>query len=213
MGKVEHITERNKYIINGWVRKQNNFKNLRIPTIIYHLCILYFREEEIFQIISNNGIILSKDRKKITKINQNWNYDYSNTNYGTEINSQTKFIHTWTLKLVNKIKYLDIIIGITTQINPNKIYDKGQNTLCYGFCDDHKFSHNENSYYGKKWMIGDILTINLDLNKKQLYLLINQQNQGIAFENIKSSEKMKYRLFVSLYCIEESVEILQYNKM
>lgn len=210
----KHITQRNKHIIYGWIRKQKHFENIIIPTTIYYLCILYFREEEIFQIISDNGIILSKDRKKITKIDQNWNYDISNTNYGTEIDSDTGFLHRWTLKLVHKIEYLNITIGITTQINPNQIYNEDQNVLCYYFCDDYKFSNNnENGYYGKRWMIGDILTINLDLNKKQLYLLINQKNQGVAFENILSSDKIKYRLFVSLYCIEESVEILQYNKI
>ena len=44
----------------------------------------------------------------------------------------------------------------------------------------------------------------------QIKLLVNQQDEGNAFKNITKSNKIKYRLFVTLKNIGDSVEIINF---
>ena len=46
---------------SGWIRKQEKMLKLHnVPTVVTSMCILYTREDEIFDKISDNGIKINK---------------------------------------------------------------------------------------------------------------------------------------------------------
>ena len=80
-----------------------------VPPEIIEICILYYKLEEIFDIISDNGINLSENKKIITKTDND--LDFENNSFGIiEIESESNCKCKWhylALRLVlhqNKIQ-------------------------------------------------------------------------------------------------------------
>eukprot|EP01084_Bolivina_argentea_P297690 512904_1 len=91
------IDKRTKYSVCGWIR--NNGKALQlnhIPVMISSICILYFRDDEIF-VITGTKIQSSNNKKCIEKIKEtNW----LNSSYGiNEISSKDNIVCQWDLKI------------------------------------------------------------------------------------------------------------------
>ena len=64
--QLSKIDSRTKYSVYGWIKSQEKQLKLRdIPSMISALCILYFRDDEIFDIISKKEIQLSHNHKVI----------------------------------------------------------------------------------------------------------------------------------------------------
>ena len=51
------------------------------------------------------------------------------------------------------------------------------------------------------------------MKKKQLKFLINDKDQGIAFENIKSDKKIVYKLAVSFLNNDVSVQLIKFARL
>ena len=78
---LKQIDKRTKCTVYGWIRELEAALNIpHIPTMISSICILYFREDEIFSTISQNGSELSQNKKMITKMDID--HDNDNNNYG-----------------------------------------------------------------------------------------------------------------------------------
>ena len=56
------------------------------------------------------------------------------------------------------------------------------------------------------------ISIHLNLKLGQLSFSVSGIDQGIAFENIKKDEKIKYRLMVSMVHKQASVQIVDFHK-
>ena len=65
---------------------------------------------------------------------------------------------------------------------------------------------------GNSFCDGDLVTLKLNLRTRQISLIVNGQDEGIAFENIFKSTEIKYKLFVSLKYIGDSVEIINFTR-
>ena len=68
--QLNKVDKRTKYSVYGWIR--NNEKSLKlsnVPSMITSICVLYFRDEEIFDVISKETE-LSGNKKMITKISE-----------------------------------------------------------------------------------------------------------------------------------------------
>ena len=114
--KLKSIDKRTKYSVYGWIReKGKKLKIKAVPSIISAICILYFREEEIFNIISDNGIELSENKRMITKIGDD--AKINNNNYGIiKVNSGSGLICRWDLKAIKISDYT--MIGIASKQFP-----------------------------------------------------------------------------------------------
>ena len=67
--------------------------------------------------------------------------------------------------------------------------------------------------YGAMFDEGDIVEIEMDLQKAEIKLEINGIDQGVAFKNVVKTNDMDYILIRSLSCIADSVEILDFKKI
>ena len=86
--RLSEIDDKSKNGVYGWIRKAEEELQLGyIPLMISSICILYYYEDEIFEIASKD-VKLSKDGKSIIKIAAHC--DFCNMNFGkVEIISNT----------------------------------------------------------------------------------------------------------------------------
>eukprot|EP01084_Bolivina_argentea_P297692 512906_1 len=95
---LSKIDKRTKYVVFGWIR--NNEKTLQlshIPVMISSICILYFRDDEIFA-ITGTKVKLSNNKKCIEKIKKEM--AWGNSSYGiNEISSKDNIVCQWDLKI------------------------------------------------------------------------------------------------------------------
>ena len=217
--KLKSIDKRTKYSVYVWIRNKEKTLGLRnIPSLISSICILYFRDEEIFNVpvISNKGIKLSKNKKTITKIDEH--LDCNNNNYGIiGIESDSELIVQWDLKA---IKISDCVaIGIASKQFPNKKMEHCQDSGCFYYFfyqeagDVYQMSTDgeDTVYSDEHWMNGDKISIKVDFKEDCMRLFINDVAVR-GFTNIQKSEDIKYQLFVCLYSIGDTIEITDFTK-
>ena len=105
-----------------------------------------------------------------------------------------------------------VIYGITSKIvkGINIVEAKRNKCNYYCFCDGWKKSNREpwsKAVQCPRLKNGDTASICLDLKQKTIKFLING-DERLAFDNVKTSNDISYRLFVTLYHESECVEIL-----
>ena len=162
--QFERIDKRTKYAVHGWIRNEEKVLKLNnMPLVITTILILYFRDDEIFDTISDKGIQLSENKKIITRITH---HHMTNTNYGaTEIPSGNGAICKWDLRVIkDSSKCIDIGIVSQSILTPNKSVTK-YNSDCYyswrsgGYQESHDtFTLNNRLNHG----IDDKISIILD---------------------------------------------------
>ena len=215
LNKIDKTT---KYSVYGWIReKEKTLRLSSIPSGIIAMCILYCRDDEIFHVRNERKISLSVNSKSITKIgNANTNIGWNNNTYGIiEIPSMNNMTYQWDIKIVKVLSRISIIIGIASNNIPDEFIGQScKSGIYYAFWSHgNKGAHNiPITIYGDAFGTNDIISICLDLQKAQIRFSINQNMQKIAFRNIVKSEKVKYRLFVSMWYVGESVEITNFFK-
>ena len=130
----------------------------------------------------------------------------------------TEKVHKWLIKIMvlhrDEEKYLVApYIGIIEDKeeylresqNDDKWEDHGYQ-LCGGRNSGYTYSQIEGGdhvtdHYGCIWdKEGDVLEINLDLEKRTLAFKLNEKDYGVAFSNIKQTS---YRLALTLYRCKE----------
>eukprot|EP01084_Bolivina_argentea_P199656 341603_1 len=145
---LSKIVKRTKYTVHGWIRTTEKSSNLcTTPLLIISLCILYSREDEIFEIISDD-VKLSLDKKSIHKTNNGFNWD--NCSYGVnEILSTTNCIYEWILKIKANFKNYHqsgICIGISSTKNRNKDFSCLSDGFHYVYLNNgNKYQNNNNN--------------------------------------------------------------------
>ena len=208
--QLNKIDKRTKYSVHGWIRnKEKSLRLTTIPSMINAICILYFRDDEIFDVINDENVKLSANKKIITKFATRYFVHYNN--YGImEIAPTSNLIYQWDLRIVRCNDTFGIIFGITSNQKARAFKDGYH----FAFSNGKKTKPNEFwQLYGKKVTTGDIASIHLDFKKGQIKLIINGTDQGIAYGNIDAvSKDIKYRLFVCLNSKNDSVEILNFSK-
>ena len=179
-----------------------------VPSMIKSICILYFRNDEIFNLIKNDEIKLSNNKKIITKIKMDGYHD--NANFGIiEIPSKLEAVYAWD---INIIKGNHTSIGIASNHIENKDITHSEGSH-YVFWKGYKLTRgNSWKLYGQSFKDGDKISVHLDLKQAKIKLIINGQDQGIAFGNVAKSSNITYRSFVSLCEINDCVEILDFTK-
>ena len=223
--QLNKVNKRTKYSVYGWIREREKKLGLRnIPSMITAICILYFRDNEIFEIIDDEQIQISQYKKTIKKINKDrrWN----NNSYGkTKIESMNNAIYEWNIKILNSGASGNIAIGIAHDgglaIYPSQLIEEsfGHSGIYYMVLDHgNKYSnirqkHKIEDDCNYRFSTGDIVSLRLDLRDSVIKLSVNENDYKVIFKNIKESFNVSYRLFVSLYSVDDSVEILNFVTM
>lgn len=217
--KLSNIDSKTKYSVYGWIRKaEEELKLGHIPLLISSICILYFHDDAIFDITAEN-IKLSKDKKCITKLlTKGWD----NVCYGiTKIQSNTNNIYRWDMK-INKLIFggVGIQIGISNIFHANTSFDNynaGFQYIQWGDGDVfHPSDRDWNSENDEEFWIQENDKVSIVLNLKTATMICSVDHNGEIFEikhkNIKKSDDIIYRFGVSLFDINDSIEIIDFSR-
>ena len=196
--KLSSIDNRTKYSVNGWIHESK---------MIGSMCILFFRDDEIFDIIGKN-VKASSNKKCITKLMNHW---YKHSCGIMEISSMSDLICKWDLKISTVDKEKEDIKAIFIGIASGKDF-KGHVYGYIGFGTIYKMDGNDNQpKYGDEYGDDDI-SIKEDLKQGEMRFLVNGKDQGIAYRDIYKDKDVKYRLIVSICGKDVSVEIINFSK-
>ena len=132
--KVSKIDDKTKLTVYGWMRqKQNSFNLSHVPMLITSMCILYFHDDEIFEIAI--GYVISQSGKCITQTNQGGEAAYGSI----KIASKSDTICQWDLKVSKpESKLCDIIFGVACIENADRFEYCNAKGIRYAFCK-HEF--------------------------------------------------------------------------
>ena len=78
----------------------------------------------------------------------------------------------------------------------------------HGKYDDTQTYHSSGKYGKRKFGTGDVIEMVLDFNKGEVRYIVNGDDQGVAFKDIK---QVTYTAAVSTIEKGDSIEILQYS--
>ena len=205
--QISKIDDRTKYSVYGWIRKaEYELKLGHIPMMIQSICILYVRDDEMFEIVSN-GISLS-DNKRVIRSNL-YGEDYYYYCYGlVKVDSRQDCIYQWDLKIAKCPVYgKGVRFGIASCNKESK-----PGSYVYQYDND-----GTTSGYGIGWVTGsdkagegDTLSVCLDLKRKKVNFYVNDKKQITVYENIETGDDLQYRLKVAI-TNNRSVEIMRFS--
>lgn len=152
---------------------------------------------------------LSNNNKKIKKIGSNkWNC-------AAITNSVIKGFHKWSLK-INNITDGQIMIGISpNDINQNEIYNYskcGWYFYCYNSTlrSGPPFNFNGKSYSNTGLLKnGDIIDIELNMEKQTIKYFINGNDYDIAYDGILIDKPLN--LSIILHYVNDGIELISYS--
>ena len=166
--------------------------------------------EDYFDKVPNTYDVL--DDRKIICCNTGWKNESVFGKY--VIPSSKGGIYTWTFKVIHYDTSL--YIGITSDI-AGKFSDcfaentTGSNYAAY-YCG-YKLSKGVKKDYNsfKSLNHGDIMKMELDLNKKTLGFWRNDENLGPAYKNIDVGDKIKYKMAISMLNKDTKIELSSFK--
>ena len=209
-----------KLLIFGYIRNMNVTHKIseNIPDLICFVTLLYYMVREYFD-KPGKGCQISEDKLCVTR--EKWNGYHSTTYCKLWINSLSKSIVTWKLKIANKQSSpFEMMIGVTssdTHQSDDFSDCDGVNETVYAFTSDGHWScHNGevtrdiNSEY-MAFTENDEIAFTLDLKNREILFQVNQGNQNVIWTDIDCDEKIQYKFAVCLPDINHSMQLIGFS--
>lgn len=214
--RVKRISANKANLVYGFIRnvEKEQFKSdIIIPDLIICTCLLFWYCEEIFMPldVDNRYLFLSKDRCSFHKLNvEGWNCSI----FGKEaMSSHDNQVHIFDINVKKAIKdYNGIAVGIVSNKHSKSHYLPFFDFHCYGIFNSGAWGRidgKSKSMEGIKYKEGDILTLIVDFEKKQIRGYKNERLAGmyIMFEDIKTGKDIQYKLAISLFHVGISISV------
>eukprot|EP01084_Bolivina_argentea_P259110 437096_1 len=178
-----------------------------IPKLILRLCIGFHGFMDYFTSVSKR-IMLSKDQLAITKIGSLCDVVYGNAVIASNQNRSYK----WVIKINRAIS---LLCGITSYWNffgSEYFWETSHPMYLYNGTGSKKSMGDWDPRYGQQFGTGDIIAIDLDLEKGHIRFSVNNIDQGIAYDNVIKNDNIQYKLLVCLTFTEDSIELIQFQQ-
>ena len=217
---LEDVDDKTDCMVNGYVRQSEELLNedestIIPPLIIYTILMYYWITKEYFDIINEDHVSLSKDKLTLRFIGQGWH----NSNFGkVKIHSTSDVICKWKFKCHGPDGGWNVLFGITTGNDKHQVFVWDKKAKFHGvngytghsYHSTEKGKH-ESRQYGCSFSGGDAVEMILDLSKKQLSFVLNDEDQGIAADDVKREDDLEYRAVVSFCTQGTSVELISFE--
>ena len=215
---LKEIDKDVRYLIFGYMRSSellfdDNNPYYNIPDFVcticlWYYCILYMTNDK-FDIAAGD-IEISEDKLTITKGAADAEF-YSV--YGTQgIPSMSQMHCKWKFKM-NRL-YGNCYVGISSKkCLDSPFHYKSSPNYCYYMlgwkikCGQ----FNDREKYGKKFWDRDYLTMELDMNKKELRYAVNDEDQGVAFDDIECGDDIIYYLAITIEHTGDHLSMIDYQ--
>ena len=221
--KLSKIDDATKYGVYGWIRKAEEELNLcHIPHMISSICILYYHEDDIFDVRKMGKFVHVSDDKKCVTFKNSKRYYWQHCNlFGTINVPSTNDLHyRWDLK-VHRGSNDEFLIGISAAYDSFNIEEEafeqtGPHYLFYSGYGSLIFENNTQTWkeYGTGYGNNDKVSIELNLRRNKIKFYVNGIDQGVAYQGkvIKKDKDIYYRLLVAGYK-SGKIEIIGFQKL
>lgn len=229
--KLQFISDWEKDLVFGYCRHiQKSLRSLQIPMAISRLCLVYHHEYDFFNHCSKD-IEINAQKDSVIRLNHNM-WDQRVYGLMNIIKGKLGLTYVWKFKITGEWSFHPPSIGII-QIHPPKhieFYDANNifyvddnwesNLYSYWFSviatgdkvtNMSKRGYRVSSYeYMSAFGDGDIVKMEINTNHGTIQFHVNDENQGIAFDNIDFSIN-KYRLRIRLGDNGYSMRLIEFT--
>ena len=213
LNKVDEDTEN---LVRGFIRNIQESMLLIIPDPIIMIVLSFYYLGEYFKDF-NKSIFGCVDKDcqilKCVSTNSPWSSIYGNVIASSD--KSEKYI--WKLRF-NKLNSGQIGISSNYDVNERFFFNKKSYNYSF-YSDGMKVSrYDYNDYCDKQGVVtrykqGDVITMILDCELKQLSFHKNDEDLGVAFDNIGCGQDIKYKMAIYMYHKHEEVELLDFTSM
>ena len=211
MSKLTYIDKQTKYAVYGWIREAERELKLSFVSEIIEICILYYDQGEIFDIIGRS-VTLSQDKRCATQIIGRTLDGWQNNFGRIRIPSRCNIVCKWDLKIMKLKVGDDIKIGFCAE--SQDLYNN--NEYRYTWWSDGDLFFNRKKYHDGDGVVtfkeNDHISIILDLIHLQIKASVNNGEEKILFKNVEKEDNIEYKLMVAMEK-EATVEILQFKQL
>ena len=210
LDRVKYIRQESKYLLYGFVRQcEHELLSIHgdeifysIPELVIITCLLFYDIGEIFGNISSHMMRSEDNNNTISII-----HDVSGwrSAFGKEwIHSMSKDIISWHIKFDNLQSIYWCAVGIISNQHKQETDDDFDTYGSYYFCPcgvRRVDGHSENlSKQDFKWKTGDVLTLVLNMELKQIsyYKNNDMKNTKVIWGNIRIGDDIRYRFALSI---------------
>eukprot|EP01084_Bolivina_argentea_P218600 370912_1 len=226
---VKHVDENCILTVNGYIRTTQkilpNSSFYNITLLIQRIIIKYYWIGEYFEKCADNMKITGQNNETLIKERKQ---SYYNTAYGFNwIPSNSNSIIKWTLKVINsgaENSNTGVMIGLVANEVDMKYYRSiWRNPTAdptYFWCWSYIYHNGKplqvkygghddcSAYFGHT---GSEVIMELNLFRKELIFYVDGKSYGVAAQNIKKDESIKYKLAICLYWPQTKIQITNFE--
>lgn len=230
---VKLVDVKSRILLSGYFKDLLKFDDNDeriVPDLVFNICLLFYYLREHFSLVVDGSnarspcFKLSNDDRTAALVDSCYGTVYGDV----KIDSLSEVVCQWSIKVIRKLKE-NASIGH----NSHKVYMflgiSGDKPDTEKYLDANKLPLNsflcatpwekENVYGAPQffnktrivekllWITGDVISIRLDLQKRNIEYFINNESIGIIYRNIPIGEEIKYRLAISMVCNGTSATI------
>ena len=212
--ELDQIDQKDKDLVNGYVRKLTHLDDL-IPNLVIFTVLSFYYIAECWGecgddvVISNDGRVLTKKQAAISE--SNWN----NTSYGNKwIDSMNKKVHKWTFH-IDREAYASMLFGFVAEaVHHNGDFSASTEIINYGMTNTGSiWKHGK--YHGLSGVHireGDTVIITLNLVDRTILFAVDERHEDeITHEDIIQNHDTKYKICVSLLTPNLQITMTNYE--
>ena len=217
---TKYVSKDSHFLVFGFIREhQLLVSDLIIPSPIYLLCLMYYYLQNYFGIHSSriqvtgdqNETITSKESKDSCAYGYHWIHSMSNKliTYKIKINHGFNAYQDSDIGISASDTFIDEDFASSTNI----YYAFDADGDKWSVVDDVSFCQIYDEEFDDGYKAGDIVTMQLDLFNSTISFYVNDRFKGIAFDDIKKGENIRYKLAVMLAKSGDSCTIIEYSEV
>ena len=218
---IDKIPKRDKNVVFGFARQAQKILRHNIPPLIIHVILSFFHVIEIFDKSACSDNILVNDECNEIQTKEKLK-QHTGTVYGSvAIDGQIKCKYIWIFKIIIHKNIIGIGIDASNKAHTNQVfYDKRYNNgefyasqILTDFTTKHCQARQGMLWRDLKGQIqsGDLIKMELDVNKKTLRYFVKDQDQGIAFDNIDFNNGNIYHMAVYLMQHQTKIKLERFE--
>ena len=224
---IKYVTNKSHLIVFGYIHEhQQKTMDIVIPSPIYFLCLMYYYIHDSFDPDKHSSHITITGDHNETIISEpsapsyaiccaygnHWMESMSNKliKYKIKINAIEHWMDRESLYSLIGISSIDTCLDEAFDVGDNIFYALDSDGYkCWLDPEDGATAGKE---YTGAWNKGDMITMELNFLKRTVSFYVNGEYKGIAFDDIKVGDKMKYKLAIACAKSGESYSIVDYSE-
>ena len=215
--RLKQIDEQTHCLVNGYCKSISSADE-NIPELLILICLAFYHQFECFDAdVHGSMICINEDKDTMTHTaDENGIGGHSQSVYGINIiDSMTEAIYGWKFKINYQYSSNNICIGIDEYQNKwiNLCFSGESATNNYSLCGDgwSIWSGTACQWHQGSYKTGDEVAMIFDLYDKTLSYKINNSKRFVVFENITTSQDIKYKMCVHVFAEDESVTLMTHS--